>query len=196
LPSQLSYFSEWLEPPSRWSARGRGTCRMLVIPTRRSTPDGTRGAHPYAAAARHASRAPNGLARIVSAPLGPPRPGRSCEIGMADRARRESLLTSPPAAANRWGRFAATTIAWRWYWALWASRPAGDAPKRVGIEERWTGRTSSSFASRAVRSFAAVTLDDLAVRRGSSWWVSRPPNPRRNRTSCARKPEVCAELRS
>jgi hypothetical protein len=68
LPLRLSYFSERLELPLRWSASGRRTRRRLVIPTRRCTPGGTRGAPPYAATgtARPAARAPGLLARIVS----------------------------------------------------------------------------------------------------------------------------------
>jgi hypothetical protein len=68
LPSRPSYFSEPLEQPLRWSAPGRRTRRRLVIPTRRSTPGGTRGALPYAAtgAACPPARAQDSLARIAS----------------------------------------------------------------------------------------------------------------------------------
>jgi hypothetical protein len=67
-PSPLSCSSERPERPLRWSAPGGRTRGRLVIPTRRSTPGGTKDAHPYVAtaAARPAARMHDILARIVS----------------------------------------------------------------------------------------------------------------------------------
>jgi hypothetical protein len=75
LPSRLSYFSERLELSLRWSAPGRRTRRGLVIPTRRCTPGGTRGARLYAAtgAACPAARTQDILARIVNGARRAPR---------------------------------------------------------------------------------------------------------------------------
>jgi hypothetical protein len=104
LPSRLSYFSERLELRSRWSAPGRGTCRTLVIPTRRCTPGDTRGAHPYAArgAACHAATARDRLARIVSAPVEPPRPGHGISR-LYRRWRRPACAAARRTSAPRWG---------------------------------------------------------------------------------------------
>jgi hypothetical protein len=92
LPSRLSYFSERLELSLRWSAPGRRTRRGLVIPTRRCTPGGTRGARLYAAtgASCPAARTRDILARIVN---GARRAARTWT--------RFSPLPSPPPAVAR-----------------------------------------------------------------------------------------------
>ena len=92
MPSRLSYFSERLELSLRWSAPGRRTRRGLVIPTRRCTPGGTRGARLYAAtgASCPAARTRDILARIVN---GARRAARTWT--------RSSPLPSPPPAVAR-----------------------------------------------------------------------------------------------
>ena len=104
------------------SAPGRRTRRRLVIPTRRCTPGGTRGARPYAAtgAACPAARAQDLLARIVSGdrraartwtrvfPVALASTGRACTLEPLRRARRlgrqvRGPRRSPPAPLARFG---------------------------------------------------------------------------------------------